>query len=64
MVSEEMISTLAGVCSRERLSRLPVDAGAPRLMVGAAPKPAVDVPGGIQGSLPNCDIKLRYPSYI
>src|SRR5215468_10318379 len=46
MVWEETISTLAGVCSRDRLRRLPVEAGAPRLMVGAAPKPAVDVPRG------------------
>src|SRR5260370_38719186 len=36
MVSAVITSTLAGVCSRVRLSRLPLDAGPARLSVGAA----------------------------
>src|SRR5260370_40203857 len=36
MVSAVITSTLAGVCSRLRLSRLPLDAGPVRLSVGAA----------------------------
>jgi hypothetical protein len=36
MVSAVITSTLAGVCSRVRLSRLPLDVGPVRLSVGAA----------------------------
>src|SRR6267378_1798346 len=54
MVSEVMISTLAGVCSRDRLRRLAVEAGAARLMVGAAPTPDVEVPEGVDGGGVGC----------
>src|SRR5437016_7629864 len=37
MVSAVMTSTLAGVCSRDRLRRLAVEAGAVRFRVGAPP---------------------------